>query len=380
MKFNSKLIHGGISEDEATGAVSIPVYRASTYHKPFLSSNLKWEYSRSGNPTRAALESLMADLENGADAFAFSSGSAAIHTVFSLFSAGDEIIIGKDVYGGTFRLANQVMKRFGLKFTVVDTRKLDEVSAAIKPGVKAIYLETPTNPLLEVSDLAEIAKIAQEKNVLMIVDNTFASPYNQKPLDLGADIVVHSGTKYLGGHSDLVAGIAVVKDEKIAEKLAFLQNSIGSVLSPDDSWLLMRGIKTLGARMRIHEENAQAVIAYLLQSKYVKKVLYPGLKTNPSFEIAKKQMKGFGAMISFELADEYQVADFVNKLRMISLAESLGGIESLIEVPAVMTHGFIPREIRLKNGISDGLIRLSVGIEDKEDIIADLDQAFKSLD
>lgn len=272
------------------------------------------------------------------------------------------------------------MKRFGLKFTVVDTRKLDEVSAAIKPGVKAIYLETPTNPLLEVSDLAEIAKIAQEKNVLMIVDNTFASPYNQKPLDLGADIVVHSGTKYLGGHSDLVAGIAVVKDEKIAEKLAFLQNSIGSVLSPDDSWLLMRGIKTLGARMRIHEENAQAVIAYLLQSKYVKKVLYPGLKTNPSFEIAKKQMKGFGAMISFELADEYQVADFVNKLRMISLAESLGGIESLIEVPAVMTHGSIPREIRLKNGISDGLIRLSVGIEDKEDIIADLDQAFKSLD
>ncbi|MCZ3844742.1 trans-sulfuration enzyme family protein [Lactobacillus mulieris] len=380
MKFDSKLIHGGINEDEETGAVSMPIYRASTYHKPFLSSKLKWEYSRSGNPTRAALESLMADLEDGNSAFAFSSGSAAIHAVFSLLSAGDEVIIGKDVYGSTFRLANQVMKRFGLNFTVVDTRNLDEVSAAINSNVKAIYLETPTNPLLEISDLAAIAEIAQKHDVLMIVDNTFASPYNQKPLDLGADIVVHSGTKYLGGHSDLVAGIAVAKNEKIAEQLAFLQNSIGAVLSPDDSWLLMRGIKTLGARMRVHEDNAQAVVKYLLDSKYVKKVMYPGLETNPSFSIAKKQMKGFGAMISFELADQYRAEEFVNRLHMISLAESLGGIESLIEVPAVMTHGSIPREIRLKNGISDGLIRLSVGIEDKEDILADLDQAFKTLD
>lgn len=380
MKFDSKLIHGGINEDEETGAVSMPIYRASTYHKPFLSSKLKWEYSRSGNPTRAALESLMADLEDGNSAFAFSSGSTAIHAVFSLLSAGDEVIIGKDVYGGTFRLANQVMKRFGLNFTVVDTRNLDEVSAAINSNVKAIYLETPTNPLLEISDLAAIAEIAQKHDVLMIVDNTFASPYNQKPLDLGADIVVHSGTKYLGGHSDLVAGIAVAKNEKIAEQLAFLQNSIGAVLSPDDSWLLMRGIKTLGARMRVHEDNAQAVVKYLLDSKYVKKVMYPGLETNPSFSIAKKQMKGFGAMISFELADQYRAEEFVNRLHMISLAESLGGIESLIEVPAVMTHGSIPREIRLKNGISDGLIRLSVGIEDKEDILADLDQAFKTLD
>lgn len=380
MKFDSKLIHGGINEDEETGAVSMPIYRASTYHKPFLSSKLKWEYSRSGNPTRAALESLMADLEDGNSAFAFSSGSAAIHAVFSLLSAGDEVIIGKDVYGGTFRLANQVMKRFGLNFTVVDTRNLDEVSAAINSNVKAIYLETPTNPLLEISDLAAIAEIAQKHDVLMIVDNTFASPYNQKPLDLGADIVVHSGTKYLGGHSDLVAGIAVAKNEKIAEQLAFLQNSIGAVLSPDDSWLLMRGIKTLGARMRVHEDNAQAVVKYLLDSKYVKKVMYPGLETNPSFSISKKQMKGFGAMISFELADQYRAEEFVNRLHMISLAESLGGIESLIEVPAVMTHGSIPREIRLKNGISDGLIRLSVGIEDKEDILADLDQAFKTLD
>lgn len=380
MKFDSKLIHGGINEDEETGAVSMPIYRASTYHKPFLSSKLKWEYSRSGNPTRAALESLMADLEDGNSAFAFSSGSAAIHAVFSLLSAGDEVIIGKDVYGSTFRLANQVMKRFGLNVTVVDTRNLDEVSAAINSNVKAIYLETPTNPLLEISDLAAIAEIAQKHDVLMIVDNTFASPYNQKPLDLGADIVVHSGTKYLGGHSDLVAGIAVAKNEKIAEQLAFLQNSIGAVLSPDDSWLLMRGIKTLGARMRVHEDNAQAVVKYLLDSKYVKKVMYPGLETNPSFSIAKKQMKGFGAMISFELADQYRAEEFVNRLHMISLAESLGGIESLIEVPAVMTHGSIPREIRLKNGISDGLIRLSVGIEDKEDILADLDQAFKTLD
>ncbi|MCZ9649562.1 trans-sulfuration enzyme family protein [Lactobacillus mulieris] len=380
MKFDSKLIHGGINEDEETGAVSMPIYRASTYHKPFLSSKLKWEYSRSGNPTRAALESLMADLEDGNSAFAFSSGSAAIHAVFSLLSAGDEVIIGKDVYGSTFRLANQVMKRFGLNFTVVDTRNLDEVSAAINSNVKAIYLETPTNPLLEISDLAAIAEIAQKHDVLMIVDNTFASPYNQKPLDLGADIVVHSGTKYLGGHSDLVAGIAVAKNEKIAEQLAFLQNSIGAVLSPDDSWLLMRGIKTLGARMRVHEDNAQAVVKYLLDSKYVKKVMYPGLETNPSFSIAKKQMKGLGAMISFELADQYRAEEFVNRLHMISLAESLGGIESLIEVPAVMTHGSIPREIRLKNGISDGLIRLSVGIEDKEDILADLDQAFKTLD
>lgn len=379
MKFNTRLIHGGYSEDPATGAVSTPIYRSSTFHQHILGGEPKWEYARTGNPTRASLEKLIAELEGGVAGFAFASGSAAIHAVFSMFSSGDHFVVGSDVYGGTFRLINKVLKRFGMEFTVVDMQNLAAVEAAIQTNTKAIYLETPTNPLLQIADIEAIAKIAKAHGVKTVVDNTFATPYNQNPLQLGADVVVHSATKYLGGHSDVVAGLAVTNDEAIAKQLAFLQNSIGSVLGPDDSWLLQRGIKTLGARMRVHHENAQAIVDFLVNDPRVDRVLYPGLPDFPGHEIAAKQMKHFGAIISFELKEGLSAKQFVENLKLIDLAESLGGIESLIEVPAVMTHGSIPREIRLKNGIKDELIRLSVGIEDEEDLLADLKQALDQL-
>lgn len=379
MKFNTKLIHGGFSEDPTTGAVSIPIYRSSTFHQHELGANPKWEYGRTGNPTRASLEKLIAQIENGKYGFAFASGSAAIHAVFSTFSAGDHIVVGNDVYGGTFRLINKVLKRFGMEFTSVDTRDFDAVEKAIQDNTKAIYLETPTNPLLKITDVEGISKIAKKHNLETIVDNTFATPYNQNPLTLGADVVVHSATKYLGGHSDVVVGLAVTSDEKIAEDLAFLQNSIGSVLGPDDSWLLMRGIKTLGVRMRVHADNARLVYDYLDNNDKVSKIYYPGNPESVGYEIAKKQMRTFGAMISFELQPGLDPKKFVESLKLVDLAESLGGIESLIEVPAVMTHAAIPREIRLQNGIKDELVRLSVGIEDSEDLIGDLKQAFDQI-
>ena len=379
MKFNSKLIHGGISEDATTGAVSMPIYRASTFHQKVVGGTPEWEYSRSGNPTRNALESLVADLEQGIAGFAFASGSAAIHATFSMYSAGDHIIVGNDVYGGTFRLINKVLKRFGLEFTVVDMQDLSAVEKAVQGNTVAIYFETPTNPLLQIADIEEISKIAKQHHLQTIVDNTFATPYNQNPLALGADVVVHSATKYLGGHSDLVAGLAITNDEQIAEELAFLQNSIGSVLGPDDSWLLQRGIKTLGARMRVHHENTEAIVNLLKNDSRVAKIYYPGDPDFAGYEVAKKQMKHFGAMISFELQPGLDPKQFIENLDMISLAESLGGIESLIEIPAIMTHGAIPRELRLKKGIQDELIRLSVGIEDEEDLIADVKKGLASL-
>lgn len=378
MKFATKLIHGG-NFDETTGAVSTPVYRSSTFKQTTLGGSPKWEYARTGNPTRASLEKLMAQLEEGTAGFAFASGSAAIHAVFSMYSAGDHFVVGSDVYGGTFRLINKVLKRFGLEFSVVDMRDLDAVEAAIKDNTVALYFETPTNPLLQIADIHALAQIAHRHNLKTIVDNTFATPYNQRPLTLGADIVVHSATKYLGGHSDVVAGIAVTNDAKIAEQLGFLQNSIGSVLGPDDSWLLHRGIKTLSARMRVHHSNTHALVDFLTKSDKVARVYYPGLSDFAGHDIAKKQMKDFGSMISFELNPGLDAKKFVESLQVITLAESLGGIESLIEVPAVMTHGAIPREIRLQNGISDELIRLSVGLEDEEDLINDLQNALNRL-
>lgn len=380
MQFNTQLIHGGNSEDPATGAVSTPIYRSSTFHQHTLGGNPKWEYARTGNPTRASLEKLIAELEHGVAGFAFSSGSAAIHTTFSLFSQGDHFVVGSDVYGGTFRLINKVLKRFGFEFTVVDMQDLDAVEKAIQENTVAVYFETPTNPLLQIADIKAIAGIAKKHGIKTIVDNTFATPYNQQPLTLGADIVIHSATKYLGGHSDVVAGLAVTSDEEIAEQLVFLQNSIGSTLGPDDSWLLQRGIKTLGARMRVHQENATAVVNFLENDPRIAKIYYPGLPDFPGHDIAAKQMRNFGAMISFELQAGLDAKKFVESLQLIDLAESLGGIESLIEVPAVMTHGSIPREIRLKNGIKDELIRLSVGIEDPQDVIDDLEQALNQLD
>lgn len=379
MKFNTRLIHSSLSEDPATGAVSTPIYRSSTFHQTELGGHPKWEYARTGNPTRAALEQLMAEIEGGSAGFAFASGSAAIHTVFSLYSAGDHLIVGSDVYGGTFRLINKVLKRFGLEFTVVDMRQLAAVEAAIQPNTVAIYLETPTNPLLQIADIAALAQLAKRHGLKTIVDNTFATPYNQNPLQLGADIVVHSATKYLGGHSDVVAGIAVTNDPALADQLAFLQNSIGAVLGPDDAWLLQRGIKTLGARMRVHQENAAAVVDFLTHDARIARVLYPGLPDFTGHDVAAQQMRGFGAMVSFELQPGLSAKRFVESLQVITLAESLGGIESLIEVPAVMTHGAIPRATRLANGIKDELIRLSVGLEDEADLIADLKQALAQL-
>ncbi len=379
MKFDTKLIHGGVSEDSTTGAVSMPIYRASTFHQKVLGGQPDWEYSRTGNPTRAAVEQLIADIEQGTAGFAFASGSAAIHTVFSLFKAGDHFVVGNDVYGGTFRLINKVLKKFGLTFTTVDMTDLKQVEAAIQDDTVAIYFETPTNPLLKISDIAAVSAIAKQHGLKTIVDNTFATPYNQNPLALGADIVVHSATKYLGGHSDLVAGFAVTNDDQLAEEIAFLQNSIGAVLGPDDSWLLQRGMKTLGARMRVHHENAAAIVNLLKHDDRVAKVYYPGDPDFDGYEIAKKQMTHFGAMISFELRDGLDPKKFVEGLKIVSLAESLGGVESLIEIPSVMTHGSIPREIRLASGIKDELIRLSVGLEDETDLIEDVQQGLNQL-
>jgi len=378
MEFNTKLIHGGTSMDETTGGMSVPIHMATTFQQKKIGQS-KYDYSRSANPTREAVEGLIADLEGGAAGLAFASGSAAINTIFSLFSAGDHFVIGNDVYGGTFRLIDSVLKRLGLTFTVVDTRDLTAVKQAITPKTKAIYLETPTNPLLRVTDIKAVTEIAHENNLLSIIDNTFSSPYIQRPIEFDVDIVIHSASKYLGGHSDVIAGLVVTKDAQLAEELRFLQNAIGAILSPHDSWLLQRGMKTLGLRMRAHLQNAEAVFNYLSKQEMVEKIYYPGDPENEDFNIAKKQMNGFGAMISFELREGLDPEEFVEKLQIITLAESLGAVESLIEIPALMTHGSIPRETRIANGIKDELIRLSVGVEDQKDLLADLEQSFNHL-
>lgn len=377
MHLSTKLIHGGISEDPLTGSVSVPIYQTSTYRQTKLGQPGEFEYSRSGNPTRLALEELIAELEGGVKGFAFGSGLAAIHATLSLFQPGDHLIFGDDVYGGTFRLLEKVFKPLGLSYTMVDSRDLSQLEKARTDQTKALYLETPSNPLLKIVDIEKSAAWAKEHDLLTLVDNTFATPYLQQPLVLGADIVLHSGTKYLGGHSDLVAGLATTNDEELAEKIGFYQNSIGGVLGPQDSWLLQRGIKTLAVRMEAHQKNAETLANYLVAHPAVAKVYYPGLVNHTGHEIAAKQMRGFGGMVAFELVDESKVAAFVEALEVITLAESLGGVESLIEVPAVMTHASIPKEKREASGIKDGLIRLSVGIEDIDDLKNDLNQALE---
>lgn len=379
MHLSTKLIHGGISEDPLTGAVSVPIYQTSTYRQKKLGQPGEFEYSRSGNPTRLALEELIAELEGGVKGFAFGSGLAAIHTILSLFQPGDHLILGDDVYGGTFRLLEKVFKPLGLSYTMVDSRELSQLEGALTDHTKALYLESPSNPLLKIIDLEKSAAWAKEHDLITIVDNTFATPYLQQPLALGADIVVHSGTKYLGGHSDLVAGLATTNNQDLAERIGFYQNSVGGVLGPQDSWLLQRGIKTLAVRMEAHQKNAEIIANFLVNHSAVAKVYYPGLTDHPGHEIAAKQMRGFGGMVAFELVDESKVANFVESLEVITLAESLGGVESLIEVPAVMTHASIPKEKREISGIRDGLIRLSVGIEDITDLQDDLERAFSVL-
>lgn len=379
MKFETKVIHGGTQGDPVTGAVTTPIYQTSTYHQKELGGGAKYEYTRGENPTRFALESVMADIENGTDGFAFSSGMAAIHATMSLLKAGDHIVMANDVYGGTFRLVNRIMAELGIKFTAVDTADSDALKAAMTPETKMVYLESPSNPLMHVTDIAEASKIAHEGGAIAVVDNTFASPYNQNPLDLGADVVVHSGTKYLGGHADLLSGFVVVKDAKLAERIKFIQMSIGAVLSPQDSYMVQRSIKTLALRVQRHNENAMALAEFLNNHPKVAKVYFPGLPGTPDHEIAKKQMRGFGGMMSIELQPGLDVKKFVENLDVFLLAESLGGVESLIEVPAVMTHASIPREIRIANGIKDELVRISVGIEDIDDLIDDMSKGLDAL-
>ena len=378
LAIDSLLIHGGIDGDRTTGAVNVPIYQTSTYKQSELGVNTGWEYSRTGNPTRAALEALIADLEGGKYGLAFASGLAAIHTVLSLFKSGDRLLVSDNIYGGTFRILDNVFKPLGIEYTIVNTSDNAAVEAAIDDTVKAIYIETPANPLLTITDIAAVSEIAKKHGKLLIVDNTFLTPYLQRPIELGADIVIHSGTKYLGGHSDTISGLVVVNDKAIADRLYYLQNAIGGVLAPLDSFLIIRGIKTLGVRMDRHVANAVKIAKWLYESGYIEKVYYPGLESDPGYEVQKKQAKGPGAMISFVLKDKYDYKAFFRNLELITLAESLGGVESLVCHPASMTHAAIPYEIRQEVGIVDELIRFSVGIEDADDLIEDLKQAIEA--
>ncbi|MFC3041131.1 bifunctional cystathionine gamma-lyase/homocysteine desulfhydrase [Virgibacillus xinjiangensis] len=377
MRDKTKMIHGGISKDERTGAVSIPIYQVSTFEQESAGQHRGYEYSRTGNPTRHALERLIADLESGEDGFAFASGMAAITTVMMLMDAGDHILLTDDVYGGSYRLMSKVLNRFRLHHSFVDTSMPSEVEKAITKDTKALFIETPTNPLLKITDIEQMARIAKKHGLLLIVDNTFASPYWQRPLELGADIVLHSATKYIGGHSDVVAGLVVVKDSGIAEKLHFIQNSTGGILGPQDAWLLMRGMKTLALRMEAIENNSTRIADYLEEHPKVSAVHYPGLKSHPGHNTAKGQASGYGGMLSFDVGTEEAADRLISKLNYFTLAESLGAVESLVSVPAKMTHASIPAARRRELGITDGLIRLSVGIEDGDDLIEDLAQALE---
>jgi cystathionine beta-lyase/cystathionine gamma-synthase len=380
MKFDTKVIHGGQHHDPSTGAVMPPVYQTSTYVQTSPGQPLgDYEYSRAANPTRTALENALASIENGTRGLAFSSGLAATDCVLRSFKAGDEIIAMDDLYGGTYRMFTRIYKDSGIIFHFVDMNDISKVKSLINGNTKLIWVETPTNPLMKLADIAEIAKITKEHNILFAVDNTFATPYLQKPLDLGADIVMHSATKYLGGHSDVIAGALIVKDTELAEQLHFQQFATGATLGPMDSFLVLRGIKTLSLRMQRHCENGAKVVEFLQQHPKVNRVYYPGLAEHPYHEIAKRQMKGFGGMISFTFksGDKAEAVRFLEKLKVFTLAESLGGVESLANHPALMTHASIPEPKRKEIGISDDLIRLSVGIEDAEDLIADLKQAFE---
>lgn len=371
------LIHGGVGEDPQTGAVNTPIYQVSTYKQEGIGGHKGFEYSRTGNPTRHALEELIKDIEGGERGFAFGSGMAAITAVMMLFNSGDHVILTDDVYGGTYRIMTKVLNRLGIDSTFVDTSNLDNIEGEIRENTKAIYIESPTNPLLKITDIKGASEIAKKHNLLTIVDNTFSTPYWQTPIALGADIVLHSATKYIGGHSDVVAGLAVVNSAKLGEELHFVQNSTGGVLGPQDSWLLIRGIRTLGVRMEEHEENTKKIVEFLQNHPAVRKVYYPGIESHPNHAIAKEQAKGFGGMVSFDVGSEENADKLLSKVKYFTLAESLGAVESLISVPAKMTHASIPADRRAELGIGDGLVRISVGLEDVEDLIEDLEQGLQ---
>ena len=377
MKLATKLIHAGAEPDPSTGAIMTPIYQTSTYVQEAPGKNKGYEYARSQNPTRKALEDALAIIENGKFGLAFSSGVAATDAVIKLLTPGDEVICANDMYGGTYRLFTKVFEKFGIKFLYVDTTDVANIKNAVTEKTKLVWLETPTNPLMNITDIAAIATITQSKNILLAVDNTFASPYLQNPLDLGADIVMHSVTKYLGGHSDVIQGCLVMNSPDLREKLYFIQKSCGAVPGPMDCFLVLRGIKTLGVRMKAHCENGAKIAHWLRSNAKVDKVYWPGFEDHPGYAVAKKQMRDFGGMISFELKNDSvdEAKRVLSSTHLFSLAESLGGVESLINHPASMTHASIPREERIKNGLSDSLIRLSVGIEDADDLIEDLNKA-----
>ena len=377
MKFGTKVIHAGIEPDPSTGAIMTPIYQTSTYVQAAPGDHKGYEYARTQNPTRAVLEKNLASLENGADAICFGSGLAAMDSVLKLLNPGDEVIATDDLYGGSYRIMTKVFGRYGIKFQFAGISNLDKLDALITPKTKMIWVETPTNPMLNIIDIKAVCDHVKGKNILVCVDNTFASPYLQNPLDLGADIVVHSATKYLGGHSDVIHGAVIAKTAELASQLHFLQNAVGAVPGPQDCFLVLRGIKTLHIRVERACQNAAKIAEFLNQHSKVSQVYYPGFESHPGHEVAKKQMRMFGGMVSFDLADNSEVSarKVLSGTHYFSLAESLGGVESLIGHPASMTHGSIPREERLKVGLTDSLIRLSVGIEDVDDLIQDLDQA-----
>ena len=377
--FGTRAIHAGQRPEPYAGAIMTPVYLTSTYVQEGLGQNKGYEYARGKNPTREALERNVATLEGGRHGFAFASGVACVDSIMKLFKSGDHIVCGENVYGGTFRLFDRLLQHLGLSFTYVDTRDTERIASAVTPKTVAILVETPTNPLMRLTDLAAAAQVAKKARALLIVDNTFASPYFQRPFEFGADIVFHSTTKYLNGHSDMIGGIAVVRDDDLATKLQFIHNAAGAVQGPFDSWLALRGTKTLHLRMPRHDENGRRIAAWLADKMGAERVIYPGLPSHPQHALARKQMTGFGGMITIELGTRERAATMLGRVRLFSLAESLGGVESLISHPASMTHASVPDDRRARLGITDGIVRLSCGVEDANDLLADLESAIKGL-
>ena len=380
MKFSTKAIHAGQEPDPTTGAVSVPIYQTSTYAQEGLGKHKGFEYARTQNPTRMALEQNLAALEGGRSCFAFASGMAATNAVMTLLKGGDHVIVSDNTYGGTFRLFDKILRNFGLEFSYVDAREPHNVEEAARAETRMVFIETPTNPVMSLVDIRAVAEITRRRGIRLVVDNTFMSPFFQRPLELGADIVVHSTTKYLNGHSDGIGGAVILNDEEDAARMAFIQNAAGAILSPMDAWLVMRGTKTLAVRMRQHDENGRIVAQFLAEHPKIQKVYYPGLKSHPQHELAGRQMSGFGGMISFETGSLENAKRVLESVKMCTLGESLGGVETLISHPATMTHASVPEAERNRLGITDGLVRVSVGIEDVEDIIADLDQALSKID
>lgn len=375
MGFSTIAIHAGNEPDIATGAVSVPIYQTSTYAQDGLGKHKGYEYARTQNPTRAALEKNIAALENAKHGFAFASGMSAIDAVLKLVKAGEHVVLGDNTYGGTFRLFNKVLSNYGVEFDLADTSNLADLESAFKPNTKMLFVETPTNPVMTVTDLAAVSELAHSRGAKVVCDNTFMSPYFQQPIDFGVDIVVHSTTKYLNGHSDSVGGFVALNDDADAEWIGFVQNSIGAILSPFDSFLVLRGTKTLAVRMEAHDRNGRMVANFLAEHPRVEKVYYPGLTSHPQHELASRQQRGFGGMVAFETGSFENAKKVLESVKLCTLGESLGGVESLISHPATMTHASVPEDTRSRLGITEGLVRVSVGIEDVEDIIQDLDQA-----